>query len=132
MLLIKGFLEDASAFSSEKSFKSFYLTLSYKSNFNDSYKNMGLKSEVKKTKFIGGKDAYDTKDLALINEKKLSLNVIKNIRDISGYEDEKSSELVQTQVENSNYAKEELNLLENITRIEVAPSVSLLSKFPKN
>ena len=131
MLLIKGFLEDASAFSSEKSFKSFYLTLSYKSNFNDSYKNMGLKSEVKKTKFIGGKDAYDTKDLALINEKKLSLNVIKNIRDISGYEDEKSSELVQTQVENSNYAKEELNLLENITRIEVAPSGEFVIQVPK-
>lgn len=124
MLLLRGFLEDNSGLVEKTSFKSYYLTLAYKSSAKKTKSSSELLKKSKKFLLSSvASKTYSNNEITDLNDKKLSLNVIKNIRDITGYEDERKSEKISTKLVNSNKSTIPPNeRLESITRIEVASS----------
>ncbi|NQY80392.1 MAG: hypothetical protein HRT47_08775 [Candidatus Caenarcaniphilales bacterium] len=121
MLLVRGFLEYESGFVEKTSFKSYYLTLTYKTASKQTKSSGELLQKSKKFLLSSvTSQNYTNDEIADLNDKKLSLNVIKNIRDISGYEDERKSEKISTKLSKVKETQTESD--ESITRIEVAPS----------
>lgn len=124
MLLVRGFLEDNSGRVEKTSFKSYYLTLAYKSvPKKTKFLSNTIKKNQKSLLSSVASTNFSNNEITDLNDKKHSLNVIKNIKDITGYEDERKAEKIAIK-QNMN-SEAEVSFDENsesITRIEVAPS----------
>ena len=132
MLLLRGFLEDDSKPANEAGFKSFYLTLAYRNESGKDSKASTLENNKKFLLSSVVSKNHSEEDLSDLKNKKLSLNVIKNIRDINGYEDERKAEKISTKLKAAIEQEKPDEYYENITRIEVAPSGEFVIQLSKD
>jgi hypothetical protein len=135
MLLIQGFLKDLQLADEKANFKAYYLTFAYEKNklepvqlereallINSKLENKG------EGKFFLSKDVPD-----LLKNEPISLNIIKNIKDIAGYKDELSSEKTRTEI-----IKDTFNTTLNsndslvINRIEVSDRGEFILQIPES
>ena len=135
MLLIQGFLKDLQLADESINFKAYYLTFAYERNklepaqaereallINSKLDNKG------ESKFFLNKETPD-----LLKNEPISLNIIKNIKDIAGYKDELSSEKTRTEVTKDNF-NTTLNSSDSLVmnRIEVSERGEFILQIPES
>jgi hypothetical protein len=134
MLLIQGFLKDLQLADENTNFKAYYLTFVYEKNKLESTQDdrdallISAKPENKKDgKFFLTKEMPD-----LLKDKPISLNIIKNIKDIAGYKDELSSEKTQTEITRG-ISNTSLNSNESLVmnRVEVSERGEFILQIPE-
>jgi hypothetical protein len=135
MLLIQGFLKDLQLAGESSSFKSYYLTLAYQKNKIEAAESereallvsSKFEEQGENKFFLNSKDIPD-----LLKNEPISLNIIKNIKDIAGYKDELSSEKTRTEVtkDGSNTASS-FNDSFVISRVEVSERGEFTLQIPE-
>lgn len=135
MLLVQGFLKDLQLADESINFKAYYLTFAYERNklepaqaereallINSKLENKG------ESKFFLNKETPD-----LLKHEPISLNIIKNIKDIAGYKDELSSEKTRPEVieDNFNTTLNSSDLLV-MNRIEVSERGEFILQIPES
>lgn len=132
MLLVQGFLkkngDDGFA-----NFSGYYLTLAY-SDTPDSTENLDTtSSDISQSRTEGNKFLLAAKDAPnILKNSPLNLNIIKNIKDISGYEGELGTEKVQAEPAQPIFnTTSGLNALSVLTRIEVSARGDFTLQIPE-
>lgn len=135
MLLIQGFLKDLQLAGESSSFKSYYLTLAYQKNKIEAAESereallvsSKFEEQGENKFFLSSKDIPD-----LLKNEPISLNIIKNIKDIAGYKDELSSEKTRTEItkDGSNTASS-FNDSFVISRVEVSERGEFTLQIPE-
>ena len=135
MLLIQGLLKDLQLADESINFKAYYLTFAYERNklepaqvereallISSKLENKG------ESKFFLNKETPD-----LLKNEPISLNIIKNIKDIAGYKDELSSEKTRTEVTKDTF-NTALNSSDSLVmnRIEVSERGEFILQIPES
>jgi hypothetical protein len=135
MLLIQGFLKDLQLADASSSFKSYYLTFAYQKNKTEAAESereallvsSKLKEQGENKFFLNSKDIPD-----LLKNEPVSLNIIKNIKDIAGYKDELSSEKTRTEItKDSSNTASSFNDSLVISRVEVSERGEFTLQIPE-
>jgi hypothetical protein len=135
MLLIQGLLKDLQLAGESINFKAYYLTFAYERDklepaqvereallISSKLENKG------ESKFFLNKETPD-----LLKNEPISLNIIKNIKDIAGYKDELSSEKTRTEVTKDTF-NTALNSSDSLVmnRIEVSERGEFILQIPES